>query len=116
MRVVPVCVRCRYPLAHAPAMSTHYGWMHVACGTGPVENDELAVHWIVLVYAVMFIPFLQPISVWVRRGLQLSWRDRFPRRVAQLRLHGLIANLGTFFFFALLVCAFILWMVWCAMH
>jgi len=97
-------------------MSTHHGWMHVACATGPVENDELEPRFIALIYAAMFIPFVQPISFWMRRGLRFAWRDRFPRRVAQLRFHGLIADLGTFFFFALLACAFILWMAWRLMH
>jgi hypothetical protein len=110
--VVPVCVRCRYPLAHAHAMTTPHGWMHVACGTGPVENDVLEPHWIALIYAVMLVPFLQPILVWLRRGLTLAWRERFPHRVAQLRFHILVSNLGTFFFLMLLFCAFVLWMVW----
>lgn len=97
-------------------MSTYHGWMHVACGAPVDEPDVLEPKWIALIYAVMLIPFVQPISSWVRRGLRLAWRDRFPQRVAQLRFHGLIADLGTFFFFALLVCAFILWMTWRAMH
>ncbi len=92
-------------------MTTPSGWAHVACGSGPVEHDVLDAHWIALIYAAMLIPFLQPISLWIRRGLRLAWRDRFPHRVAQLRVHGAIADLTTFVFIALACCAFVLWIV-----
>ena len=96
----------------APAMSTYHGWMHVACGAPVDEPDVLQPKWIALIYAVMLVPFVQPISFMVRRGLVMAWRDRFPRRVAQLRVHGAVADLTTFFALVLCVCAFILWIAW----
>jgi hypothetical protein len=92
-------------------MTTPRGWMHVACTGVSVEHDVLDAKWIALIYAVMFVPVVQPISYVTRRALQIAWRERFPHRAAQLRVHGAIADLTSFVFMALLCCAFVLWIV-----
>jgi hypothetical protein len=85
---------------------------HDVVAVNKYEPDELEPKWIALIYVLMLVPGVSMVSYLYRRVLVHEWRDRFPNRVAQLRVHGAIANLATFFFMVLLACAFVLWLVW----
>jgi|SRR6185312_5703483 len=109
----PACVRCGYALRVAPASATPYGWMHLRCiDTTDARHDFLPATWIPLIYAPMLIPFVQPVALWIRRGLVLAWRDRYPNRVATMRFHGAIADVITMSVFFLAFVSLVLWGVW----
>jgi hypothetical protein len=102
------------PLAAAPAMQTLFGPMHVGCGSASMpagSTDMVPNRWIALIYAVTFVPFVQPISFMVRRMLMLTWADRYPRRVATLRFHGQVADAMAFAVIIMTFLALVAWLV-----